>query len=130
MPEVILWGEASWWPKNSLMRFVRKDGKDVQKGTRYRQEVLLPFAPSWDVEVSALTGESITRLFLNGMFAGSEVVSLREQGEDIIVFYSMTYEVKGLLNKILWFIVFCRLHDRNIETILANLKEFLEKRRT
>jgi len=128
LAEIISWGESSWWPKNSLMRFVRQGPRLVEKGTRYRQEVLLPFAPSWDVEVSSVTDLSITRRFLNGMFSGQETVSLKGQDPAVTVFYKMTYEVNGILNKILWVLIFRRLHDRNIEAILASLKSFLEKR--
>ncbi|MFH0877338.1 MAG: hypothetical protein V1863_03855, partial [Candidatus Omnitrophota bacterium] len=55
-PEIVRWGEASWWPKKSLMKFERQGQGPVQtgtprinpcgiiQGTRYRQVVLLPFA--------------------------------------------------------------------------------------
>ena len=128
LAEIIGWGESSWWPKNSLMRFVRQGSGPVQKGIRYRQEVLLPFAPSWDVEISQITASSITRRFLNGMFSGQETVSLKGEDSAIAVFYKMIYEVNGILNKILWTLFFRRLHDKNIKAILANLKSFLEKR--
>ena len=126
--EIIRWGEALWWPSRSLMRFVRLGENPVRTGTRYRQQVLLPFAPSWDVEVEEITQESITRRFLNGMFRGKETVSLRPSGAALEISYAMTYEVRGFVNKILWRLIFRRLHDRNIEEILANLKKYLEKR--
>lgn len=124
--EIIRWGQAPWWPKNSLMCFVRKSAGEVGLGTRYRQKVLLPFAPSWDVEVTDLTDRSITRHFLNGMFTGQESVSLRSRGSEVEVNYEMSYQVNGLLNRIFWPLVFRRLHDNNIEAILANLKKYLE----
>lgn len=125
LPEIIRWGEAQWWPKDSLMRFVRKDSGPVVKGTRYKQQVLLPFAPSWDAEVENLDGKSITRRFLHGMFSGSETISLEPRGTELEVRYVMTYKINGLFNKILWPLVFERWHNRNIEAILANLKEYL-----
>lgn len=126
--EIIRWGEAPWWPKNSLMRFIRQTPGAVQKGTRYTQKVLLAFAPSWDVEVEGITSESITRKFLNGMFEGGETVSLRPGDEGIEVDYRMNYRVRGLLNRMMWLLVFQGLHNANIETILSHLKEFLEKK--
>ena len=126
-PEIIQWGEARWWPKNSQMSFVRKTKTPVEKGTRYQQKVLLPFAPSWDVEVVALGEQSITRQFLNGMFRGSETVSIEPFGPDSEIRYIMNYQINGLLNKILWSLVFERMHNKNIEAILSSLKEFLEK---
>ena len=128
--EIIRWGESPWWPANSLMRFNRQDKSPVQKGTRYRQLVLFPFAPSWDVEVTSITGSSITRRFLNGMFYGEETVSLRIEKDGVIVDYVMNCAVRGFSNKILWALIFRRLHDSNIEAILAHLKNFLEKRET
>ncbi len=125
--EIIRWGEASWWPKNSLMRFARQDTSAVKKGTRYQQRVLLPFAPSWGVEVQDLTDNSITRRFLDGMFAGSETVSLKKSWEGIEVSYAMNYQINGLINRILWPLFFERLHNSNIRAILSNLKAFLEK---
>lgn len=127
--QIILWGEAGWWPKNSLMRFVRcKNPSVIVRGTRYRQEVLLPFAPSWDVEVEKIDDKSITRRFLNGMFAGRETVSLVSLKDGINVFYVMNYKINGLFNKIMWPLVFERLHNRNIEAILENLKKYLEEK--
>ncbi|MFH0876804.1 MAG: hypothetical protein V1863_01090, partial [Candidatus Omnitrophota bacterium] len=136
---------ASWWPKKSLMKFERQGQGPVQtgtprinpcgiiQGTRYRQVVLLPFAPSWNVEVEKLTDQSITRRFLNGMFCGSETVSLQAGTATVAspgsleVHYVMHYRLNGVLNKILWPLVFERLHNRNIEAILQSLKLYLEK---
>ncbi len=127
-PEIIRWGEAPWWPKRSLMRFIRSGSGPVLAGTRYRQEVLLPFAPSWDVEVTAVTDRGITRRFLNGMFSGEETVSVAAQPQGSKVDYRMNYRVHGALNGLLWRLAFRRLHDRNIEEILKNLKAFAEGR--
>lgn len=127
LPEVVLWGEAAWWPKGSLMRFSRKEKGPVAVGTRYRQEVLLPFAPSWDVEVEALDSSRITRRFLNGMLEGShETVSCSSRESGVEVVYAMTYSVKGSVDRVLWTLIFQRLHDANIEAILSSLKNFLE----
>jgi hypothetical protein len=125
--EILWWGEAVWWPQNSLMRFVRLTERPLCKGTRYRQEVTIPFAPSWEVEIDNLTETSITRRFLNGMFAGFETVSFIDRAGNVEVSYRMHYEVRGLLNRLLWLFIFQALHDKNIELILASLKTFLEK---
>lgn len=127
LAEIVRWGEAGWWPKRSLMRFSRREQGPVTTGTRYRQEVLLPFAPSWDAEVIRISSCGITRRFLNGMFEGEETVAYRASGSRIEVTYAMTYEVRGLVNRLLWRLIFRRLHDENIALILKNLKAFLEK---
>lgn len=128
LDEVVRWGEASWWPKGSLMRFQRQSLGPVAVGTLYRQKVLLPFAPSWDVEVTALNDRGITRKFLNGMFEGQETVSFKKVESGLEVAYLMHYRVQGGFNRVLWDLFFRKLHDRNIEAILANLKIFLEKK--
>lgn len=125
--EIIRWGEAAWWPKDSLMSFARSLKGPIELGTRYRQKVLLPFAPCWDVEVTALSGKGITRKFLNGMFSGQETVSMKEARDGVEVNYFMHYRVNGALNKALWALLFKKLHDRNIERILINLKKYLER---
>jgi uncharacterized membrane protein len=127
--EIIRWGEAAWWPKDSLMSFFRLLKGPIELGTRYRQRVLLPFAPSWDVEVTALSDKGVTRKFLNGMFSGQETVSMKETRDGIEVSYLMHYRVNGALNWAIWVLFFKKLHDRNIEAILKNLKEYSEKGR-
>jgi hypothetical protein len=126
-PEVLRWGEAPWWPKGCPMQFVRTTPAGaVDKGTRYTQKVLLPFAPSWSVEVEEVTPASITRRFLNGMFAGSETVSVRSVEAGVEVVYEMRYCLNGAMNAVLWPLVFRRMHDANIEAILASLKNYSE----
>jgi len=129
LPEIVRWGEAAWWPKGSLMRFVRLGSGPVSVGTLYRQKVLLPFAPSWNAEVTALNGRGITRKFSNGMFEGQETVSFKEGPGGLEVGYFMHYRVSGRLNRVVWSLFFRRLHDNNIVAILRNLKIFLEKKR-
>ncbi len=125
-PEIMTWGEAPWWPRGSLMRFVRLTHGSVGVGTRYRQKVQLPLAPSWDVAVTEVGARRITRRFLNGMFTGSETVSAQEEAGGTRVIYEMHYEVSGAGNRILWSLLFRHLHDASIRRILKNLKRHCE----
>ena len=116
LPQVLLWGEAAWWPKDSRMRFLRTTAAGaITVGTRYRQEVLLPFAPSWNVAVEGVTGSGITRRFLDGMFSGYETVTCKPVKGGVVVSYEMFYRLNGLLNKVLWPLVFEKMHNANIE---------------
>ena len=125
-PEAVLWGEALWWPKNSSMKFTRLTPGEIQVGTKYRQEVLLPLAPKWEVEVTRLVpGKAIERTFLNGMFKGKEAVTLEERYNSTKVEYAMHYEVSGILNQILWQLLFQKMHDRNIKMILKALQDYV-----
>lgn len=130
--EIVLWGESSWWPKKCLMKFVRLENSPIQKGTIYRQKVLLPFAPSWCAVVSDIVeNKSISRKFLDGFLDGQETVSIDKLNNlgkgGVKVQYLMDYKVKGFVNKILWRLFFNKMHDRNIRLILERLKEYLEK---
>lgn len=125
-PEIILWGEAQWWPKNSSMKFTRLTPGEIQVGTKYHQKVLLPLAPKWEVEVTRLVpGKAIERTFLSGMFKGREIVTLDERYNGTKVEYAMHYEVLGILNQILWQLFFQRLHDQNIQMILKALQGYV-----
>ncbi len=126
VPEIVVWGETPWWPRGSLMRFVRLTDGPVGVGTRYRQEVRFPLAPSWDVAVTEVGPHSITRSFLHGMFTGSETVSARQEPGGTRVVYEMDYEVQGTANRVLWALLFRHLHDANIRRILKNLKRYCE----
>ena len=124
--EIILWGEASWWPKKSLMKFTRLTKGEISVGTRYDQKVLLPFAPKWNVEITKIIpGREIERTFLNGMFQGKESVQLEERYNGIKVSYSMHYQIQGWFNNMMWHLVFQKLHDKNINMILSALQDYI-----
>lgn len=128
--EIILWGEAFWWPKNSVMQFTRLTPGEIRVGTRYRQQVLLPFAPSWEVEVTKFDPQGeIERTFLSGMFKGKETVRLEERYNGTKVDYLMQYQIQGVVNKILWLMVFQKMHDQNLEMILKSLRDYIMKKK-
>ncbi|MEK6681313.1 MAG: hypothetical protein AABY79_05035 [Nitrospirota bacterium] len=151
--QALLWGEAEWWPKDSLMRYKRinnspspyssprggeeikiipsplwGEGKGegvVQVGARYHQKVLLPFAPEWDVEVVSITpNKEVTRKFLNGIFSGTDSVILEPKKEGVEVKTVMDFDVNGYFNKLAWRFVFERMHDENLEKILKAMKGY------
>ena len=127
-PEIILWGEASWWPKKSSMRFVKKTEGDVRVGSRFEQQVRLPRGPKWDVEVTKLVpGEEaqIERTFLNGIFIGKESVALESRFNGTRVDYHMRCKIRGFINSLVWKFFFKGLHDKNIDMILTALKDYV-----
>ncbi len=128
-PEIVLWGEASWWPKTCTMKFIRTADDEIKVGTRLRQKVLLPLAPSWDVKITKLTpGVEIERTFLNGFLEGFEKVTLEERVNGIRVDYTMEYRIQGSWNNALWVFAFEKMHDNNLEIILLALKKFCQKK--
>lgn len=128
--EICLWGEACWWPKKSLMRFIRVEAGPLEVGTRFFQKVLLPFGPSWQVQASVIEPDKkICRKFLKGLFTGFECVEMNLQSVNKFqVNYTMQYKIRGFLNKIFWQLFFLNLHNKNIRAILNNLKSFIENK--
>ena len=127
-PEVILWGEASWWPQKCSMRFIKTTIGPLTLGTEYEQRVV-PRGPRWTVRVTKLIpGREIERTFLNGLFRGKETVKIEGRYNATRVLYDMQYEVNGIFNKVLWPLIFQKLHDKNIELILAALKDYAENK--
>ncbi len=126
--QIVLWGEANWWPKNCLMKFIRLGNDKIQKGTMYRQKVLLPFAPSWLTFVTdIIENTSISRKYLEGLLSGQETVSIMPLNDKLKVEYNLNYKISGRINAILWRACFRAMHDKNIRLILNNLKSYLEK---
>lgn len=127
--EILLWGEASWWPPDSPMRYTRITDGAVRVGTRYRQKVHMPFGPGWDVEVISVTfGREVSRRFLNGMFEGVDrvyIIPLDKRSCE--VHFMMDFRVVGLMNRIAWGFAFRRMHDSNINKILLALKRHAER---
>jgi len=130
--ELCVWGEATWWPQRSLMRFINFSGPgQVKEGTVYRQKVRLPFGPAWHARIDRIVeNESVTRIFLDGLFRGYEKVSLKETGtRSMEVSYYMDVFIKGR-DYIVWKMIFQRLHDQMLEKILGMFKAYVEGRHT
>jgi len=125
--EIVIWGESSWWPKRSFMKFTNLSSK-IELGTIYLQKVLLPFAPCWHAQIVALEEPKyIKRAFLDGIFNGFEVVELAQDSGSCEVVYRMKYHLRGTVSTFMWKLIFRRLHNKNIVTILKNLKQYLEQ---
>ena len=125
-PEIVLWGEALWWPKRVTMKFTRKTPGKVSVGTKYEQRVTFFGGPHWDAEVTKLIPKKeIERTFLNGILVGKESVTLEFRVNGTRVDYLMQYKIRGLLNFVVWVLFFRRLHDRNITMILEALREYI-----
>ncbi len=128
-PEVVLWGESTWWPKACQMKFRRLSTGEIQVGTKFEMRVTAPFTKPWQAEVIRLIPDVvIERAFLDGMFIGKEYVLVEPRSNGTRVDYVMEFKLNGFLNQILWPIIFERLHNKNIQMILQALKEFCIKK--
>ncbi|MFH1504912.1 MAG: hypothetical protein ABIH08_05980 [Candidatus Omnitrophota bacterium] len=125
--ELLFWGQSQWWPKNSLMRFENLT-KDIREKTLYLQKIKLPFGPKWHSVNETIDRNKlyIKRVFLDGLFEGCEELSvLKGKGTPEVV-YCFNYKVKGFFNKLIWKILFKKLHIKNINLVLQSLKNYLE----
>jgi hypothetical protein len=129
-PQILLWGEAKWWPEKSQMKFICLTPGNLTVGTRFVQKVLLPFGPQWEVEINRIEPDKkVGRRFLNGIFKGEEWVELEPAATGTKVNYVMNYDINGAFNRVMWKLFFRRLHDKNIEMILANLSGYIKGKR-
>ena len=126
-PQAMLWGESEWWPKKCRVRFVREGEPGViQEGVRYRQKILRPFRRTWEVEISeVIPNRLVRRSFKSGMFQGGyEIVRIEERANGTRIDYEMHYAVKGLMNKLLWSFFYEKWHNKNMEIVMAALKDY------
>lgn len=126
--ELLIWGESSWWPKKSLMQFINLSGKREESSV-YLQKTRLPLGPSWHTRNEVIDPQSlhIRRIYLDGMFEGFEELSVEKLKDNAFkAVYKFSYHIKGLINKIMWNLMFKRLHIKNIDLILGSLKRYLE----
>jgi len=125
--EIILWGEALWWPKKSRLQFVRITSGGIPMGTRYQARLLTFWGPRWEVEVTKLMdGYQIRRTFSHRRFILEENLNLEERYNGTKVNYWLTYRIQGLFHRILWQVRFQRLFDKAVELALASLKNHVE----
>ena len=128
-PEVMLWGEAQWWPKDFPVQYVRETQGEIQVGTCYKQKILKPVGLSWTVEVTKFVpNRLIERTFQKGILEGYEIVKVEERSNGARIDYELHYSLKGLINKILWPLVFEKHHDKNIEHLLLSLKNYMTQK--
>jgi len=126
--EIVLWGEASWWPKKTTMKFIRVGDGPIKEGTIYKQKVLLPFAPSWCSVITKINqGNSVSRRLFDGFIDGEEKIEGVLRGNSVIVEYCLEYYIPSNIHRILWKLCFESMHNYNIEKILKSLKEHLEQ---
>ncbi len=125
--EILVWGEASWWPPRCQMRFRKLTSGEIEIGTLYEQKLNMAMVKPWSCRVTKLSpGKEIERTFLGGLLVGRENVSVESRYNGTKVDYNLYYQVPGLVDKIIWKIFFRRMHDKNIRMILAALKSHCE----
>ena len=126
--QLVLWGEAPWWPSKCLMRFKRIDNEPIRKGTMYHQEVRVPFGPRWCSVVSDIDdNKSISRKYLGSFIDGEEVTRVKPVNGGAKVEYELSYSIQGFFYQWAWERCLRSLHDANIQKVLDHLKTYIEK---
>jgi len=126
--ELLLWGEAEWWPKRSLMRFINLS-HTIGENALYLAQVKLPYGPHWHMRNELVDEKAgcIRRVFLDGMFKGFEELRIVPQKDCFKVIYTFCVRVRGFLNRLMWKYVFRNRHIKNIAGILVSLKLYLQQ---
>lgn len=126
--QIVLWGEAPWWPKQCLMKFTKIGDVSVQKGTMYHQRVNVPFGPRWlSLVTDVVENASISRKYLEGFIDGEETLRLVPSDGTTKIEYVLEYTIRGRFYTVAWKACLEALHDRNIKRILEQLKHYLEQ---
>jgi len=126
--EVVLWGEANWWPKDVLWNYVRKTEGEIREGTSYVIKINKPSAQDWAAEITKLQPQHLVeRTFSKGMFKGREAVIIEERANGTRIDYELYFSIRGPLNLVLWPLVFRAQYMKTIKKILTSLKSRLEK---
>ena len=134
--EIIKWSESEWWP-DIPMEFLRLSSPGIDNAL-YLQKAKIPFGPKWHTRVRCVDRDNkyIRRDFLDGMFKGGyEEIYLENidksgacaQGQDVDIIYNFCCHLNNPLSKMLWNIIFKKLHTRNINLILNSLKGYLKR---
>ncbi len=124
--ELITWGEAVWWPKDCLWKYVRQTDGEIRVGTEYVIKINKPSAADWSVEVTQLLpNRLIERTFTKGLFKGFERIMLEERANGTRIDYELHFKIRGLLNIFLWPFVLRAQYLKTIQKILSALQDYL-----
>ncbi|MBN2482935.1 MAG: hypothetical protein JXD21_01875 [Candidatus Omnitrophica bacterium] len=126
--ELLLGPQSEWWPEKMMMRFINLSG-DIKEGTLYWQKARFPLGPAWHKRNEVVDREKkyLRRTFLDGMFKGGyEEFFVHQDRAQIEVVYRFCCELKGRCSRMLWNMVYKRLHCMNIERVLGAFRKYCE----
>lgn len=130
--ELILWGEALWWPKSCPMKIVNTTKGPIGVGTCYRYRVDMPFGLNWEGVNRIIDKKNLylRRDFFKGSLEGFEEATITpDESGYCEVAYTFAVDVKGKINMFFWKKIGKPLHVKNIDIILHNLKNHIERKR-
>ena len=126
VPQVVFWGEAGWWPLESGLQVTRKTPGDIRVGTQYEQCIKAFLSCTFDVEITQFEpNRVIEKTFVRGFIKGRESLTIESRYNGTKVMYEMVYDIKGFMNKILWF-WFKEIHEESMKMVLEALKSYCQ----
>lgn len=125
--EITTWGEANWWPKDCLWKYLRQTDGEIWVGTKYLIKINKPSAADWSAEVTQLLpNRLIERTFTKGLFNGFERIMLEERANGTRLDYELHFKIRGFLNFFLWPFVLRGQYLKTIRRILSALQDYLK----
>ncbi len=128
--ELVKASESRWWPENLAMRFTNLSG-GTGPGTLYWQKAKFPFGPAWHKRNAIVdrTQKYLRRDFLDGMFQGGyEEFFIHRAGMAVEIVYRFCYQLKNPVQRMLWGLMFKKMHTKGLDKVLGALKKYCEKK--
>jgi len=130
-PEAIRWGLASWWPKNSRIKYSLSTKGILSEQLALDMEVIkkmtFPMATVAQLKITKYVPDAELELtFQTGMLRGHERISIEGRSNGTRIDYELYGKVKGLFPMLFWHLVLKRIHSRQIKIALGSLKNFLQ----
>lgn len=123
--QVVLWGEAPWWPRDCSMQFKRLGQGDLGVGMRYHMIMSGPFSRPQEIEVTRIDPHRIVeRTFVGGFLRGREVVHIGERANGTRIDYELHYSICGWPGKLFWGLFLKKKFDGGIRAALSALKDY------
>ena len=122
-PELMKWEESSWWPKNAGIAVVRSPSGPIQVGTIFQYKL---GARGWTSEVVRFSpNRLLASTFKSGLLQGAEAISIEERANGTRVEYEIRYQIKNLVDKIIWMFVGERVYSKAMKKILAAFRNYM-----
>ena len=126
--DVLLWGDAAWWPESCPVQFSRTGTGEVGLGTQYSFRLKGVMAPAGVSEITQYEPRQVMeRTFRRGFFTGYEVLQISERANGTRVDYEMHYRVSGVPRALLWNALYQKKYIQAVEAVLESLKQYIVK---
>ncbi len=130
--KILLWGWASWWPKENALQYTSSTGAGLPSVGMNCQVSFSPFGTrvQWGVvsrgEIVQLKPKRVLQIeWRKGMIVGQEFVIVEERSNGTRLDHRVRYTGSNLFAKMIWAILFRKRYQDSIRHALAELKKYL-----